>query len=253
MRRTILYWYLPLAIGLIAAAVFASGFFMVLRGNVGEPVSQPTISKPASVIPAGEIRPIILGDSLARGTGDETGFGMAGRFDAELDRLKLRKQKTINVAISGARTADLLGQLESANIRRMIGESNVVIVSIGGNDLFGDSESRNGAPPDPEKVMESVMGRVGKVIDVVREANPKARIFLIGLYNPFRGTEYGKLATVYVNRWNAKLTGRFESDPNLTIVQTSDLFSHHDRLSFDRFHPGGEGYKLIARRIADSM
>jgi len=58
---------------------------------------------------------------------------------------------------------------------------------------------------------------------------------------------------VYVNRWNARLAGRFENDPNLTIVQTSDLYSHHDRLSFDRFHPGGEGYRLIARRIADSI
>lgn len=253
MRRTILFWYLPLAIGLIAASVFATGFVMVLGGKVGKPVSQPTISKPAPAIPAEGIRTMILGDSLARGTGDETGLGIGGRFDSELDRLKLKKQKTINVGINGARTTDLLKQLESANIRRLIGESNLVIVSIGGNDLFGDAESRNGAPPNPERVMDTVMGRVEQGIKVVREANPKARIFLIGLYNPFRGSEYGKLASVYVNRWNARLAARFEDDPNLTIVQTSDLFSHHDRLSFDRFHPGGEGYRLIARRIADSM
>lgn len=253
MRRTILYWYLPLAIGLIAASVFATGFVMVLGGKVGEPVSQPTISKPAPAIPSEGIRTMILGDSLARGTGDETGLGIGGRFDSELDRLKLKKQKTINVAINGARTTDLLKQLESANIRRLIGESNIVIVSVGGNDLFGDAESRNGAPPNPEKVMDTVMGRVEQVIGIVREANPKARIFLIGLYNPFRGSEYGKLATLYVNRWNARLSARFESDPNLTLVQTSDLFSHHDRLSFDRFHPGGEAYRLIARRIADSL
>lgn len=253
MRRSILYWYLPLAIGLLAAFVFATGFVMVLGGKVGEPVSLPTISKPAPAIPDGEIRTMIIGDSLARGTGDETGLGIAGRFDSELDRLKIKKQKTVSLAINGARTTDLLKQLEGANIRRLIGESNIVIVSIGGNDLFGDSESRDGAPPNPEKVMDTVMGRVEQAIKVVRDANPRARIFVIGLYNPFGGSEYGKLASVYVNRWNARLTGRFENDPNLTIVQTSDLFSHHDRLSFDRFHPGGEGYRLIARRIADSI
>ena len=253
MRRTILYWYLPLAVGLIAASVFAMGFVMVLRGEVGEPVSQPTIAKPAPAIPAEGIRTMILGDSLARGTGDETGLGIAGGLDLELDRLKLKKQKTINLAINGARTTDLLKQLESANIRRLIGESNLIVVSIGGNDLFGDAESRNGAPPNPENVMETVLSRVEQVIEVVREANPKARIFLLGLYNPFRGSEYGKLASVHVNRWNARLTSRFEEDANLTVVQTSDLFSHHDRLSFDRFHPGGEAYRLIARRIADSI
>jgi len=46
---------------------------------------------------------------------------------------------------------------------------------------------------------------------------------------------------------------RFGGDANVTIVPTSDLFSHHDRLSLDRFHPGDEGYQLIAERIAESM
>jgi lysophospholipase L1-like esterase len=36
-------------------------------------------------------------------------------------------------------------------------------------------------------------------------------------------------------------------------VQTSDIFASHDRLSADRFHPGDEGYALIARRIADGI
>ena len=46
---------------------------------------------------------------------------------------------------------------------------------------------------------------------------------------------------------------RFANDPNVVIVQTSDLFAFRDRLSFDRFHPANEGYALIARRIADAL
>ena len=37
------------------------------------------------------------------------------------------------------------------------------------------------------------------------------------------------------------------------VVQTADLFTWRDRLSLDRFHPGDEGYTLIARRIADAF
>ncbi len=42
-------------------------------------------------------------------------------------------------------------------------------------------------------------------------------------------------------------------DPNVIVVQTADLFQWRDRLSLDRFHPGTEGYVLIARRIADTF
>ena len=88
---------------------------------------------------------------------------------------------------------------------------------------------------------------------VVRGANPQARIFVIGLYNPFVSAQFGKMLTPFVNRWNAKLVERFAKDPNIVVVQTSDLFAFHDRLSFDRFHPSQEGYALIARRIADAL
>ena len=76
---------------------------------------------------------------------------------------------------------------------------------------------------------------------------------MIGLYNPFAATPGGPFLSALVNRWNGKLLERFGSDPNLTIVPTADLFSHHDRLSLDRFHPSDEGYALIAQRIAESM
>jgi lysophospholipase L1-like esterase len=44
---------------------------------------------------------------------------------------------------------------------------------------------------------------------------------------------------------------QFARDPNTPVVQTADPM--HDRLSLDRFHPGDEGYALIARRIADTF
>ena len=49
------------------------------------------------------------------------------------------------------------------------------------------------------------------------------------------------------------MTEQFAADANVVVVPTADLFAYHDRLSPDRFHPSGEGYGLIARRIADSF
>jgi lysophospholipase L1-like esterase len=253
MRR-FFYWYLPFAVSLIAIAMFAYGFVAYLRGDRGEPVdflARPVAAAPST--PRTLIAPVILGDSLARGAGDERGLGISGRLDAELRRLKIPARRTYNLGINGARTNDLLRQLESRNVQALLRDANVIIISIGGNDLWGGTDWRNAAPDNPDEVMTGVLDRIAAAVKRIRAANPDARIFFIGLYNPFVATPEGEKLSSLVNRWNARLLERFGTDPDFTLVATADLFSHHDRLSVDRFHPGGEGYELIARRIAESV
>ena len=251
MRR-FLFWYFPLAVALAAMVAFAGGFVSFVRGDTGVPVN--IVTRPSEdAAPRETIAPIILGDSLARGTGDETGLGIGGRLVDELHRRKINTGSIVNVAVNGARTQDLIQQLESPNIRRLLSQSNVIIVSIGGNDLWGDGNFRNAPPHDPEAVMDQVLAKVETSEHVVRAASPNGKIFIIGLYNPFVTAPVGAMLTPFVNRWNAKLIERFASDPKVVIVQTSDIFAFRDRLSLDRFHPGDEGYAMIARRIADSL
>jgi lysophospholipase L1-like esterase len=252
MRR-FWYWVLPLAVALVAAMAFGAGFYSFLRGDTGRPVELlQQVAGPATTSPRAQVAAIVLGDSLGRGAGDPAGLGIGGRLDAELRRRNVPARRTVNIAVNGARTADLLRQIDSANVRQLLREANTIVVSIGGNDLWGDN-FRNEPPPDPAAVMNEVLERIEEVMRRVRQANPKARIFLLGLYNPFRDTPFGGGLNTLVGQWNARLIERFSSDANLTVVQTADLFSHRDRLALDRFHPGGEGYELIARRIADAL
>lgn len=252
MRRVV-YWYLPLAAAVISAIVFGLGFYSYVSGNTGTAVNiapRATATAPAA---RATVAALIVGDSLARGAGDETGLGIGGRLDEELERRKVSARKTVNIGINGARTNDLLRQLENANVRALIAEANVVVISIGGNDLWGGSDWRSTPPENPDAVMDEVLDRIEKAVTTVRSANAKARIFFVGLYNPFATTPQGRILTPLVYRWNAKLQDRFSRDSNFTLVQTADLFSHRDRLALDRFHPGAEGYALIARRIADGI
>jgi lysophospholipase L1-like esterase len=237
----------------MAACVFAYGFVSYLRGDTGTPVDFAPRAATAAATPAVAVSPIILGDSLARGAGDSTGLGIAGRLDQELRRRNVSARRTYNVAVNGARTGDLLQVLDRPNVQQLLRESNTIIVSIGGNDLWGGNDWRNAAPPNPDAAMNDVMARIETAIEKIRAANPKARIFFVGLYNPFVSTPMGKQLTPLVNRWNARLLDHFGNDPDFTLVQTADLFSHRDRLALDRFHPGAEGYALIARRIADAL
>jgi lysophospholipase L1-like esterase len=251
MRR-FLYWIFPTLFALTGIAIFGTGFTWFVTGNRGEPVDYAPRAETRAAVAPRVIAPVLLGDSLARGAGDERGLGIGGRLDQELATRKLGAQRTINLAVNGARTPDLLRQLESQNVRRILAESNVIIISIGGNDLWGGNDWQS-APPDPEAVMGGVLDRVKSIVETVRKQNATARIFIVGLYNPFTGSQMGNMLSPLVARWNSRLIEAFASDRNLTVVQTADLFSHRDRLSLDRFHPGGEGYGLIARRIADAL
>lgn len=251
--RKLLFWYVPVAGALAATVAFGAGFYSFLNGHTGSAVelmpSRPIVAERQ----AATLTPIIVGDSLARGTGDETGLGIGGRLTDELKRRHFQVKPTVNLAVNGARTNDLLQQLDSRNVRTLLAQSNVIIVSIGGNDLWGGTDWRNAPPKDPDAVMQTVLDRIDRVVKIIRGVNPKGRVFIVGLYNPFAATPFGAQLTALVNQWNAKLIEHFATDVNVTIVETSDLFSHRDRLSFDRFHPNQDGYALIARRIAESI
>jgi lysophospholipase L1-like esterase len=252
MRR-LLHWYLPAGAALAACLVFAAGFYSFARGDIGEPVAPATRLPPEAQAPHGEVAALIIGDSLARGTGDESGLGIGGRLADELKKTRGKVRPPVNIAVNGYRTPDVEEQLKSHNVQTLIAQSNVIVLSIGGNDLWGSTDWRAVMVRSPLAVMDQVLGRVADIVTTVRRINPTARIFLVGLYNPFVSAPFGVQLSSLVNRWNARVTERFANDANFTLVETSDLFSHRDRLSLDRFHPNDEGYALIARRIADSL
>lgn len=252
MRR-LRFWFLPLIAAVAAATTFGAGFYSYLRGDIGTTVDIVAPPREQVSAPRATVAPLILGDSLARGTGDDAGLGIGGRLVDELKRRRVPVTNAVNLAVNGARTRDLEQLLKSANVRRLIAESNVVVLSIGGNDLWGDNNFRNAPPRDPEKVMRGVLDAVASIVREIRAANKTARIFVIGLYNPFMSAPMGKMLTPFVNRWNASLVEQFAADGNVVVVQTSDLFAFRDRLSLDRFHPANEGYALIARRIVDAL
>jgi lysophospholipase L1-like esterase len=159
-----------------------------------------------------------------------------------------------NLAVNGARTTDLLEKVARPSVRDLAARSSAIVVSIGGNDLFGISTREDGrftpAPGDPRASFEEVLGRVETILRELRAASPGARIYLLGLYDPFAAR--GDRVAPYIAAWNSALIDRFGDDPRITIVQTADLFVGVDRLSADRFHPNQDAYERIARRIADS-
>ncbi|MFO7176846.1 GDSL-type esterase/lipase family protein, partial [Enterococcus faecium] len=75
---------------------------------------------------------------LTRGVGSTSGAGYVQPVSAALEEEGVRTQ---NLAVSGARTEDLLTQLEQPEVRRTIENARYITLTIGGNDLFNRGEN----------------------------------------------------------------------------------------------------------------
>jgi lysophospholipase L1-like esterase len=91
-----------------------------------------------------------------------------------------------------------------------------------------------------------VRSRVAVLVNTLHAVNGRARIVLIGLYNPYRGLPLdGSVA-----RWNGTLIERFAEDRRVTVLPIADFFRASP---LDHFHPDAATYAVIARRIAESF
>ena len=249
-------WRLPAAVAALAALLFAGGFYLALRGSLGDPIgaAAPPPEAPRSLAKrAGERSVLVLGDSLAKGTGDETGKGYA------LDVLEhLRKNgaaEMTNLTVGGAESEDVLKLLESPNVRSLAASADVILLSVGGNDLSHALPQGSGTPLDSlervSKAKAEFAGNLREILRRLRESNSGAPIYLLGLYDPFglEGRE-GRIGASVILGWNSILQETALSFPSVSVVPTFDLFrGRPDRLAVDRFHPNRRGYEAIAARV----
>jgi lysophospholipase L1-like esterase len=202
----------------------------------------------------GVLRAVVLGDSVARGAGDERGLGIAGSLDQQFQTLGMRATTVANLGINGARTVNVQKLLEKMAVQSAIRTADLIVLSIGGNDLYGDPRARLLSRVVPGLLQQRTAANVERIVRKVRELNPAARIYLLGLYNPYRQSSLRSWLDRQVNLWDGRLTMRFASSRDLTVVRICDLLNRDDRISsLDRFHPGSSGYHAIAARIASSI
>ena len=251
------FWTAPLIVGVAASLVLGAGFVLALRGTTGNPLggAPPPSPTPERARPAGAdgvFRILVVGDSLAKGTGDETGKGFA-RDVFEAYQKKGRAEIT-NLAVNGMESPEIRAVVESPNVRSLAARANLILVSAGGNDL-SHGATRGGAPAE---IVESVSASQARytqnlrgILAALREANPGARIAVLGLYDPFGDDRAGgRLGASVVLQWNELIAETALGFPNVVVVPTFDLFQGRpDRLSADRYHPNAGAYGEIAKRV----
>lgn len=208
-------------------------------------------SRPARLMD-GVMRVVVIGDSLAHGTGDETGKGIPGDLE---DDFKARgiSADVKNYGVAGATTGDVEGKLNDDAIRGDVANADAIVLSVGANNVFQDPEARARAIRDRDTYAQEILERVAGVVGQIRAINPDAELMLLGGYNPLPDHPLSGGIARYVKNWDKLLNKRFASDPLIDVVKTSDIIDSGAKLAADHFHPGAAAYREIAKRIADLL
>lgn len=261
--RRLALWFFPAALGLATAAIFAAGFTAALQGHLGEPVDPsatpvPTPEAAAAATTAdGAFHIVALGDSLTRGAGDAAGSGGYPERLAAALRKEGMTASVDNLAVDGSETGDFLRKMNEADVIRRVAAANVIVVSIGGNDLSHSLRSFAPGETATDPTATALSGaslNLQRILPLLRESNPSAPIRILGLYNPFPETFDKRTAKETLLKWNVALEEASYSVSGASVVPIADLFDERpDRLSPDRFHPGPNGYAEIAARVLSTL
>ena len=202
---------------------------------------------------------VAVGDSLTQGVGDSTD---KGGYIGILEETFNSNGETARVDIEnfgkrGNRTDQLLKRLESEEISNSINNADIVLITVGANDVMKVVKNNftNLNYQDFVEEQEGYENRLHDIIQKVEELNPEAPIYLLGLYNPFNQhfkniPELGQI----MGDWNAISRGVISEYEQATFIPIRDLFEGSEEELLweeDLFHPNERGYKKMAERVLE--
>lgn len=194
---------------------------------------------------------VALGDSLAHGLGDASGNGFVGDV-SQLYRGQGYAVIQSNFGIDGLTSAGLLDELKQSSINSVLASANVILVSIGGNDLNDAAGLPKINKTKIAAAEQQFISNLTTILTQIRSVNQSAPILLVGLYNPYEDVAASKIQTDSVvqsfDTAEEAVTAKFQK---VVVAQTFDLFQLHGNqlLYVDHFHPNQTGYQRIANRI----
>ncbi len=270
MKSSLTLWGLLGITAVISTLVFAGGFvyaskqILYPKASTDSLTRTPATGTQRTVEETKEkLNIVALGDSLTAGTGDLIGKGYVQRVREKLEQQMGKPVFLLNnLAIPGYTSVQLLQDLALKKTKDALAEADIILFTIGGNDLFEGGEGLFNGPDQNEFNPEAAearispgLERVGQILGNIHDANPNALVIYTGLYHPFLDLDPERKGSLVVQKWNDRVFAMMNSYPNAVMVPTYDLFERNlnKYLYTDHFHPNQDGYERIADRIAQIL
>ena len=286
MKSTKMLWRVVGSIAFISTLLFMFGFVYAAQDIINPKPSdlnegQTPVNTATELFPQGELTIVALGDSLSKGTGDLSGDGgYVGKAKKKLAELTKKPVNVLNYAVNGWRVNNLLKSLAEPNMKNLVRNADIVLLTIGGNDLNHASDnpidvtnSKTQPTPAPaetakttndlpeinyteiKKGLPDIEQKLDQILTQIATLNPKAKIVYVGLYNPYYTQDTTKEGSAILQKWNLHAQQIANKYPNMIVVPTYDLFQFEigKYLYTDEFHPNTLGYERMADRIVQAL
>lgn len=253
-----LRWKLILLVAIVSTGILIAGFLSALSISSAPPkdVTNSETEKPkVTELDKNSYNILVLGDSLAKGTGDEKGLGFAGYFSDYLKTKVSSDVKINNLAVNGDVSSGLLKIIQEEQTLAYLKDSDMIFISIGGNEI---SKLKNmdiaSASTGIRDIENTYLDNLKSIFKTIRSNNNSVMVVFIGLYNPF-GKELTPDKVTILNDWNYQSQQLVSLDSNGIYIPTYDLFKYNyeSYLAADDFHPNSSGYEAISNRIVEAL
>ncbi|MBO0441308.1 SGNH/GDSL hydrolase family protein [Candidatus Enterococcus ikei] len=263
------------------------GVFSLLL--IAIPKAKPILGLGTKQAVKSEIKEVIhyvaIGDSLTEGIGDLTNSGGFVPLVAKdlQEQYHLNGVQTENFGKNGDRSDQILKRLKkNEDIQEGLASADVITLTVGGNDLMkvikGDVFRLTKKSFD--KPLKNYQKEVEKLLTEIRKYNPKAPIYVLGIYNPFYlyFPDITEMQDI-VDSWNDGTEEIVKAENNAYFIPINDLLykgagdevgivsseasstsSSEDRsiknnalYEEDHFHPNNLGYQIMASTVRDEM
>ena len=259
--------------GLLLAILLILGFFLLVFPKAGD---RFLADKKVSTLSAKNLTYAALGDSLTEGVGDATGQGgFVPLFAKDIENMTDSSVSSQNFGKAGDTSTQIYNRMmKSKKITDGLKKADIITITIGGNDVLKvirDNVSKLSSMTEKDftKPEELYQARVKKLLDKIREDNPKAQIYVLGIYNPFY-LNFPELTVMQnvIDSWNTATAGVVSQEKNTYFIpindllykgsgdkqavesgSTSDAVSNNLLYTEDHFHPNNVGYQLMADAV----
>ncbi|WP_125706839.1 SGNH/GDSL hydrolase family protein [Lacticaseibacillus porcinae] len=224
-----------------------------------------------------------VGDSLTHGVGDATNAGgYVALIKRDLEQSGDYTVSTSNFGVTGNTAPQVQHRLDTQlKLQKAVKQANIITLTVGGNDLMAVLQKHffDMTTKDVANGNTQFQKRLAKLVATLRKDNPKAPIYVFGIYNPFYVYFPNLTAmTTSVQNWNAATKKTLATidhayyvdiDSVLSKGNTSDKSkatkqalkdavagdSNANPLIFtqDHFHPNNAGYAQMTKQLWHEM
>jgi lysophospholipase L1-like esterase len=220
---------------------------------------------------------VAIGDSLTEGVGDQTNQGgfipLLSNAISEISDVNVVSQ---NFGVAGNTSTQIYKRMtKEKKIQSAIKKADVITITVGGNDVMKviRTQLTNLTENSFEKPAQTYQKQLTEIFDFIRDNNPNAQVYILGIYNPFylNFPDITEMQDI-INHWNQTTQETIAQQKQMYFVPINDLLyqgvngskgvttsdgevqtiTNNALFEEDHFHPNNIGYQIMSDAVAEA-